>query len=162
MPILVVKNESGLSERVEIEQALPAQPIYLKTISWSYDPASLTALAFHLPNAVGGSDKSGYNTAERSSNNNNKRIHTINAKIDFIDNFDANNTAGQGGMISIPVNAMASGHIFCDWEFLPSVNISKLIDLNFFIGQEPLFPKLETGDKMYFQFVFSYGTNERI
>jgi len=154
MPILVIKNESGLDETIELSEALPSQPLFLKTIAWNYVPATTGNNAKFGPQ--------GEDDWTTWSNANDNPISVINAKIEFLDNFDINSTTGQGGMIPIPINNIGKGVITVDWEFLPAVNVSKVVDLKLFIGDLPLANYLNAGDRFHTMFVFSYGTNRRI
>lgn len=143
MPVVILKNKSGESENIQIRSAIPAQPLFLKSIAWFYDPNGATR-EIDLPHQL---------TPTITTN----PIRELNLKFQFLDNIDINSEEKMKGLIPVGIHNQSSGVQYYNCGFLPSQDISKSV--SFSIYDKDGNRKTLNG-KIYFNCVFQYNRNE--
>lgn len=143
MPIVILKNLSGEDENIQIRSAIPAQPLYLKSIAWFYDPDGATR-EIDLPHQL---------TPTVTTN----PIRELNLKFQFLDNIDINSGENLKGLMPVAINNQSSGIQYYDCGFLPSQDIGKSISFTIYDDEGT---RKNLNGKIYFNCVFQYNRNE--
>lgn len=144
MPIITLSNDLGTSQNIEVRNAVPQQPIFLKSISWFYKSS-------------GGSVEIDNRYLDTPIVNEADRIMNLYLKFNFLDNIDVNGSSKRIGMIPVSINNQNSGVQYYDVGFLPSEDIEQNVSLS--IHDENGVLKTFTG-KIYFNVIFQYNRNE--
>tara|TARA_R100000805_G_C3594505_1_gene95849 strand:- start:420 stop:860 length:441 start_codon:yes stop_codon:yes gene_type:complete len=143
MPIVILKNNTGEDENIEIRSAIPSQPLYLKSIAWFYDPNGATR-EIDLPTQT---------TPTITSNH----IRELNLKFQFLDNIDINSGEKLKGLIPVAINNQSQGIQYYDCGFLPSQDISKSVSFSIYDHEGN---RKSLNGKIYFTCIFQYNRNE--
>ena len=143
MPIITLRNKSGGDENINVRSSVPTQPLFLKSISWFYDPNGATREI----------DIKHQTTPTITSNH----IRELNLKFQFLDNIDINSDEKYKGLIPIAINNEDRGIQYYDIGFIPSVDIPKSISFSIYDKDGN---RTTLNGKIYFTVVFQYNRNE--
>lgn len=144
MPIITLSNDLGKSQNIEVRNAVPQQPIFLKSISWFYK-------------ADGGGVEIDNRYLDNPLVSEAQQIMNLYLKFNFLDNIDVNGSSQRIGMIPVSINNQSSGIQYYDVGFLPSEDIEQNVSMS--IHDENGSLKEFTG-KIYFNVIFQYNRNE--
>lgn len=143
MPIITLRNKSGGDENINVRSSVPSQPLFLKSVSWFYDPNGATREI----------DLKHQTTPTIITNH----IRELNLKFQFLDNIDINSDDLYKGLIPVAINNEDRGVQHYNIGFIPSVDIPKSISFTLYDVDGV---RVTLNGKIYFTVVFQYNRNE--